>query len=360
MKVLIIDDRLETVKDIITHCKDKEWEYSAISFDEFDESLISFDPDAIVLDWKDDTSSEHIGESIIRKIWENGFKPIIIFSGVADTFTLDEKYLKSNLVRIQRKGDETPVIEYLDMIQPFVPTIKTIKEDFNNALIEASNALFMINQSQQGNTNVTRYILSKRVSSFFDSECAEEHPPPWVQYTYPPIAQSLRVCDIIRKIPSNRLVNEANIIGQPNEYKIILTPSCDIAQSKIDNILCAKCYPKETFHTFNLSSKPSQKQLNRIKSDLNRGYNSAHCVPIPGIPEVLPYLTIDLRDVEQIPLEEITLRKDDIDDNHVYYRVTSMDSPFREQIVWAYMISSCRPGMPNRNVSVWAEELMKP
>lgn len=40
---------------------------------------------------------------------------------------------------------------------------------------------------------------------------------------------------------------------------------------------------------------------------------------------------------------------------HTYFRVASIDSPFREQIVWAYMITSCRPGMPNRDMNLWAK-----
>ena len=47
-------------------------------------------------------------------------------------------------------------------------------------------------------------------------------------------------------------------------------------------------------------------------------------------------------------------------EQHDYFRVASVDSPFREQIVWAYMINSCRPGMPDRNMDLWAKELMKP
>ena len=38
--------------------------------------------------------------------------------------------------------------------------------------------------------------------------------------------------------------------------------------------------------------------------------------------------------------------------------MASVSSPFREQIVWAYMINSCRPGMPDRDMTTWAEGIM--
>lgn len=31
---------------------------------------------------------------------------------------------------------------------------------------------------------------------------------------------------------------------------------------------------------------------------------------------------------------------------------------FREQIVWAYMQNSCRPGVPDRNTKLWAKEIL--
>lgn len=32
-------------------------------------------------------------------------------------------------------------------------------------------------------------------------------------------------------------------------------------------------------------------------------------------------------------------------------------SPFREQIIWNYMQTSCRPGVPDRNVTAWAKDI---
>ena len=42
-----------------------------------------------------------------------------------------------------------------------------------------------------------------------------------------------------------------------------------------------------------------------------------------------------------------------------YYRIASVNSPYREQIVWAHMVNSCRPGVPDRDYKTWAEALLK-
>lgn len=101
MKVLIIDDRPEAVRGIKDHCDDNGWECKPISFDRFDSEFSEFNPDAIVLDWKDDASGNLEGNALLEKIWESGFKPVIIFSGYAELISLDKKYTSSNLRKLQ-------------------------------------------------------------------------------------------------------------------------------------------------------------------------------------------------------------------------------------------------------------------
>jgi hypothetical protein len=140
---------------------------------------------------------------------------------------------------------------------------------------------------------------------------------------------------------------------------LILTPSCDMAQNKVSDVLCAKCNSKTEFHKFPTNTNPPKKQLERIASYLNEGY-SRSLVALPHIPEILPYMTADLKDVYILPIDQIALDEKNITPQHNYCRVASVDSPFREQIVWAHLINSCRPGVPNRNTDLWARELMTP
>ena len=357
MKVLIIDDRPEAVRGIKDHCDDNGWECKPISFDRFDSEFSEFNPDAIVLDWKDDASGNLEGNALLEKIWESGFKPVIIFSGYAELISLDKKYTSSNLVKIQSKGDEEPVINYLDTIEKFVPVISTLKQDFNDALIVALNSIMPMSKTDGITDGVVRFVLAKRVSNYFDENCSE-NAPPWIQYVCPPIAKSLCVCDVIKKVSPTE--DDLLKIGEPDEYRLILTPSCDMAQNKVTHALCAKCYDKNVFHSYPPRDNPSNNQINNITSHLNAGYRNTY-VSLPAFPESLPYLTVNLKQLEFIPLDKIALSIESIrPEQHDYFRVASVDSPFREQIVWAYMINSCRPGMPDRNMDLWAKELMKP
>ena len=357
MKILLIEDQVVTVKAIIDFCLEQGWCPKICNFNNYMEQLNDFEPDVVILDWIDDAANEDDkGRDIFEQIWIKSFKPIIIFSAIAVNIVLDEKYKASNLIRRISKGDETPVIDYLKLIQPYIPVITGLKNEFNNALIQALNSIDMMNNTQPISLNVMRYVFAKRVSTYFDKECGDAVSPPWIQYIYPAISPTLCVGDLIRNIPPDNIICKA---GNAEEYKIILTPSCDLTHNKVTHALCARCYNKVKYHGFSPDRTPSKIKIDKIISSLNTGYNDSF-VSLPSIPEVIPYLTIDLKKIELLPLDNIALNEDFVTEQHTYCRIASIDSPFREQIVWAYMLNSCRPGMPNRDMNIWAKDLMLP
>ena len=46
------------------------------------------------------------------------------------------------------------------------------------------------------------------------------------------------------------------------------------------------------------------------------------------------------------------------DDSGEYIRVVSIDSPFREQIAWAYLNTAGRPGVPDRDFAIWEKQYL--
>jgi CTP synthase len=46
-----------------------------------------------------------------------------------------------------------------------------------------------------------------------------------------------------------------------------------------------------------------------------------------------------------------------IGENKEYIKIASIDSPFREAIIWAYMQINCRPGLPDRNFDLWTQQI---
>lgn len=360
MRVLVIDDIVDSVKGILDSCDENGWEKKLSGFDEAYSSIMDFDPDVIVLDWREDAEKVDIGESILDKIWNITFRPVILFTANAAIIDISAKQAKSNMLHILEKGDESPVIDYINEISQFSSELSQYRKNMSDALIESLNSIDCLKKEKDLESSSVGYILSKRTSSFFDDQFISELSPSWVQYICPPLSSCLLVCDIIRAKPSD---DELDNVGAPEEYKLILTPSCDLYHAaervpKVTHVLCAGCYPKERFHSYELSpDEPSKKRIDSVKKNLNSGYNE-NFVPLPGFSNMLPYMTADLKKLELIPINQIAPNKAQLTEETSFYRVASICSPFREQIVWAHMQNSCRPGVPDRNTEIWAKELL--
>lgn len=359
MNVLIIDDQEESVKGIKDFCEEKSWDVKVINFDNVYEQIVKVNPDIIILDWREDADNMDVGSDILDNIWMNGFRPTVVFSANAPVISIEDKLSKSKLLKLIPKGDEEPVIEYLKKNEKFVTALSDYRTEIGNAMIDVLNAVPVFHKEDYPGDDVVKYILSKRTASFFDVQYGESLAPAWVQYTYPPIVGSLCVCDILRSVSKDK---NYSIKGDPAEYKLVLTPSCDMVpgRAKVSHVLCASCFGKEKFHNIPLIAEPKDKNVDKVGNNLNLGYNNQqfNLVALPGFSDVLPYMTADLKVIELVDLSKIALSEDQIDEETEYVRVVTIESPFREQIVWAHMQNSCRPGVPERNTRLWAKEIL--
>lgn len=358
MKVLVVDDIKESVKGILDSCEENGWESKLVDFDDSSDALLDFDPDVVILDWREDAERIDTGKNILDRIWDITFRPVVIFSANADIIDISSKLQMSNMLKIIRKGDETPVVDFLKGIERFVLSLSSYRKDMSNALIESLNSIDNLKNETEIEDSAVGYILSKRTSAFFDNKYISELSPSWVQYLCPPLGSCLNVCDIIR-IKTETI----NIAGAPEQYYIILTPSCDLYHgegrvAKVSHVLCARCFGKELFHGIKLTESPSSGKIKSTMSKLNMGY-SENYIALPGFSDIIPYMTADLKKVELIALNKIAANEKDISSDTEYVRIASICSPFREQIVWAHLQNSCRPGVPDRNTEYWAKEILK-
>lgn len=359
MKVLIIDDIPDTVKGIVDACDEKEWKTKTVGFSDSYGAIIDFDPDVIILDWKQDADAVDIGENVLDKIWGIAFRPVIVFSANAQIIDIHEKERQSNMLCLISKGDEDPVIEKLTEIEKMATVLSAYRKTMGNALISSLNSIHILKSVPVDQLDAVEYVLSKRASAFFDDQFVSDLAPAWVEYLCPPVSEALNVCDIIR---AENNPETAYTAGSPEEYWIVLTPSCDLCKhgekpARVTHALCAQCTSKKRFHDIDLSSSPKPKNINTVKTHLSQGYNESF-ISLPGLSTVLPYMTVELKKVQLIPLTDIAISSELIDENTKYIRIASVSSPFREQIVWAHMLNSCRPGVPDRNFDLWAKELL--
>ena len=84
---------------------------------------------------------------------------------------------------------------------------------------------------------------------------------------------------------------------------------------------------------------------------LSHGYFEA-VIPFPCLEGRIPTMAANLRDLEFIPVDDIGISE------KAFLRVASVDSPFRELIAWAYLQIACRPGLPDRDFSLWSDEII--
>jgi CTP synthase len=176
----------------------------------------------------------------------------------------------------------------------------------------------------------------------------------WEQYIYPPMEDSLLTGDVLR-IKDGKLED-------PMAYRLVLAPSCDLVmrngKCKVEKVLVAKCksrdeYLKVVAVQANIKPKDLDKKIlkSRITEPQLGGY-----ILLPEYKSVLPSLAVHLRNLEMIPITEISLT-DNVEAN--FKRITSIDSPFREQITWAYLQIAGRPGVPDRDIDKWTKEILE-
>lgn len=367
MKVLMIEDNISTIQGLIDAISDRGWEHKEASFQNAEESIYTFDPDVVVMDWMFDEEDAEKGKPILEQIVSNEFRPVIVFSAHDLTTVLEDTLKEYKLIDFTRKGDDdSKLAEKIDKWVDAALALSQMRHSMNEALIESAKALESFQKMEAfPSPEIVSFMLSRRTIQYFEQAEVGEQPPTWIQYIYPPIMNNLLVADIIRVYSED---TDLSLPGIPSEYCVVLTPSCDMVNHSAEGfkVLVGHCCDKDRVTDLKLSSGQDvdsgqgKEKVKRVAKELQYGYNKAF-VALPQLPNVLPYMTLNLKDLDFVLLTEIAQAFGSFDrSKHRYYRVTSVASPFREQIVWAHMINSCRPGMPVRDTISWAKGILIP
>jgi len=172
----------------------------------------------------------------------------------------------------------------------------------------------------------------------------------WGQYISPPISTNIKLGDILKKSDGKS--------DDPGSFRVVLTPSCDLVATsgrkpKVEYVLVACCCSmKEGLAMTSLKDMRLGKLENRLPGTvLSHGYFES-VIPFPCLEGRIPTMTADLRNLEFIPVRDINLS------NAEFMRITSLDSPFRELVAWAYLQVAYRPGLPDRDFVSWCDEIV--
>jgi len=356
LKVLFVDDEKDSVIDAKNAIEEK-FQGAACqicNFRDAKKKLRSFSPDIVVLDIFKGTPQQNdtSGLNIHKFIWNDWFCPIVIYSALPDDISEDiEKHPFVQLVQ-KGAGSEDIVVSNVENFHPHIEALTELQNHLRILINEEMKNLAPLVFSNLDNDDKRKEFFvrsaKRRIAAMMDEPL--EKILCWEQYLLPPVGKSLRAGDIIK---SN--VGDKN---DPSSYRVVLTPSCDLVSEggripKVDSVLVARCTNvDEMLSDMNVTSNAKLENMKKkVRSLLTRGFGNS-CLPLPELPGVLPHMVANLKVLDIIKLDKIGKRG-----KSGYTRVVSVDSPFREMIVWAYLQISGRPGLPDRDFDDWANRI---
>ena len=371
MKILIIEDDnniVDTIRDFLSE-EEPTWNVKGTSFNIAKEKLVSFRPDIVILDIFDGKIDldNATGEKLHSFVWDKHFCPIVVFSAGIDLTKIEDN--QHPFKHFVKKGSES-YNKLIYVLRNFQTHIKSINDTFiyiqnnlSDVLRDVAPQIFQEIDTEADRCDAIKRASRRRLAALMDeSPNGKTKLVSWEQYIYPPITKNCLLGDVIMKFGGS--------ISEPTDFRIILSPSCDLVkrpEPKIKEILVARCCSVvDGLGKANIKDlKNNSKSRNTIQHILTQGYINS-VILLPKLKGKIPSMFADMKDLELVPWNSICddeesgtsedIRNIERSDTR-YYRVASIDSPFREMISQVYQLVSTRPGLPERDFKSWAKEL---
>jgi len=373
MRLLIIDDEEHAIKYLRHEIEGalESFECHSCNFNEAENSIQEIKPDAVVLDLLlkgNDAEVETPGVDTRDFIWAEHFCPIIVHS--AEPGHHEESSEEHPFVRSIQKGRTSAgaVIKALIDFFPHMEALRKAKREigihvdkaFAQAMRDVAPQVFEVVDSDdlEKRAEAINRAGRRRLSAVLEGLSAEDVRSAWEMYLCPPASEQILLGDVLRQADAE-VENGGPSENAEGNYFVVISPSCDLVRSatrraKVSDVLVARCKStKDAIGKTELQDLPrkEEKAKERLTRHLlNAGYSQG-IVPLPGFRDVVPTMAADLRDLCLIPIEEIGA-------DATYWRVASMNSPYRELVSWAYQQVACRPGLPVRDVEAWSSEVL--
>ena len=346
MRILFVEDDPSTVEDLRLDLEEQDYECTVCNFADAPEQLSQLQPRIVILDVVRASDGTAEGQEAYNQIWEHWFCPVVVYSAYPDRIEAEHP-----LVHKVTKGDgsEKVAARSVAELSCYAKLLAAIEDETAARLRETLKVtaphLIDIGASE----DLVKRVVRRYSAAALDAETGEALAA-HEQYLYPPGKGSLLTGDVLRCREGDP---EA-----PHEYRVVLTPSCDLAtgegrEAKVTNVLVAHCgTPADLVSALGMELNTRPAKLKKaISGALSTGYCNT-TIPIPGLAGVVPEMTADMRKLATIPLASIG-------DSVEFERVASVDSPFRELITWAFLQAVGRPGLPEREFDMWADSIVK-
>ena len=367
MKVLIIDDDEQVRKTLRTELEQNcDWELEDRGFDHIDETLTRFRPDMMVLDIVEGEASgegKDTGKTWFDRIHESWFCPVVVYSAFPEQWSFEQHPL---VAKVKKGADTDEQVETL--LREFAPTAEVIYKvhhDFDARVREALRDSVHALGGQVGATadgtaedsalaRAVRRVVAARVDA---RAAGETKLHPWERYVIPPLGRHLLTADLLRRKDADWTDADA--------FRLVLTPSCDLVprggSANVGRVLVARCKQLDKLGNVELEygTELSSSQKKKLRPLLTEGMAGSR-VPIPEFRHHVPLMAADLSSLELLEFGQVQLESADgasSEQEGLYRRVASTDSPFREMVGWAYLRVTGRPGIPEIDVTLWLEAI---
>lgn len=365
LKLLFIEDDKEAIEDILDLIEKEKKNVCQVSeFEDANDKIASFRPDIVILDLLDGGASPEAEEPRGLKtrnfIWKKHFCPIVIYSARPDIYDDENKPHPFEKKIKKGRGSPQEVLDAICELRPHVDALKEAESDirysFSCAMRDVAPYAFEAFSNSDKRMETIKRSGRRRLAALMDELSLspdETTLASWEQYLCPPVCENIQLGDILRSADKT----DKNGEPVPALFRVVLTPSCDLVASgnrkpRVTNVLVAKCCSvSDGLDRTELKDMRGKKLSGRLLRILTRGYSEA-VIPFPELKDRIPTMAANLRDLELIPINEIS------DSGGRFCRVASVDSPFRELIAWAYMQIAGRPGLPDRDFASWANEII--
>lgn len=353
-KVFIVDDD-QAIVDMLKEEIEQAIEGVACVFElDFAQAVArvkSERPDAVILDLLDGgVTADPPGQHTWQSIWTGRFCPVIVYTAFGGPLTppvpdshpfvkLVVKGVGTQAAVVQHLRDFTPLVAAIESVHREVDAVlqRVLRDTVGAAVIPGTEAAHLVHAAR------------RRVAAMMDEKTATEGRTlfSWEQYLVPALGGDPLTGDVLRR--------RGAAPTDPTAFRIVLSPSCDLVVGRNEpTVLVAKCSSVDRMkQRLQLSPTNAQRAANAIKSQvLTQGHWSGY-LPLPAFPGRIPLMVANLKDLEVIQFSAIQSTEGESE----YERVASIDSPFREQVAWAFLTTVARPGMPDRDLGPWANEI---
>ena len=366
IKVLIIDDQEESIRDIRNRLNAEQsvtakW----CGFEQAEDEIRFFLPNVVVLDLLADTpdgqSSVEESSLISEFIWNSRFCPVIVYSAQPERYP--EQHSQYPFVRTVKKGSQSVdvLVEKLNDIKPHISALADMEDSIRARLADAMQHVAPYAVEAHTDPNDVRETIlrmgRRRLAAQMDDVMFGEQATlkNWEMYLCPPVSADLQLGDVLRETAMEEC--------QPKSFRLVLSPSCDMVRRgrrtpKISKVLLARCCSVTTaLKRLGLAEIKDSKLRDPSRLNLSQGYID-HLIHLPSLSGRIPTMVADVKDLELVSIDRIATHQNVDCNSQQFSRVASIDSPFREAIMWSYVRIAGRPGLPDRDIDAWSSEII--